>query len=66
VEDGWAVLEGLEREPFDPVAFAEERDTLARSLRQEKRDRFFQAYMNGVREKIPVERVPEVYRRIVG
>lgn len=66
VESGWAVLEVLEREPFDPVAFAGERTQLASSLRQQKRNRFFEAYMNEVRDRFRVERVPDVYRQIVG
>jgi peptidyl-prolyl cis-trans isomerase D len=66
VEGGWAVLEVLEREPFDPVAFADERASLERSLRQQKRSQFFQAYMNGVRDRVDVQRDLEVYRRIVG
>jgi len=66
VDGGWAVLETLEREPFDPAALDAERDAIAQSLRQQKRTQFFQAYMGGVRERIRVERVPDVYNRIVG
>ena len=66
VDAGWAVLESLEREPFDPAAFAQEQSSLASSPRQQKRDQFFQAYMGGVRERFDVQREPDVYRRIVG
>jgi len=66
VQSGYAVIEVLEREPFDPVQFDEQKPEIARGLLQQKRNQAFQAYLNQVRHGTEVDRVPEVYQRVVG
>jgi hypothetical protein len=66
VKGGYAVLRVVEKKAFDPVAFEKEKAALAVSLRQSRRSQFFQAYLGQVRPRFPVERHPDVVRRIVG
>ncbi len=56
VNGGYAILRVLERKPFDPAAFAKEKDNLLASLREQRREQLFRAYMNQVRTRYPVER----------
>ncbi len=56
VSGGYAILRILERKPFDPVAFEKEKDSLLTTLREQRRQQFFRAYMNQIRERYPVER----------
>jgi hypothetical protein len=60
------VLRVLEKKPFDPQAFEQEKTAVAASLQENKRSQFFQAYLNEVRQKARVERRPEVFRRLIG
>ena len=55
----------LERNDFDPAAFEKEKGRVGAALRQEKRNQFFQAYLNEARDRFRVERRPEVFRRVV-
>jgi peptidyl-prolyl cis-trans isomerase D len=64
--NGYAVLRVLEKKPFDPQAFEQEKTAVAASLQENKRSQFFQAYLNEVRQKARVERRPEVFRRLIG
>jgi len=66
VSGGYAILRVLERNAFDPAAFEKERARIAAALRQEKRNQFFEAYLNLVRDRYTVERRPDVFRRVVG
>jgi hypothetical protein len=50
------VLRVLEKKAFDPAAFAKEKDALAASLRQTRRQQLFRAYMSQARARFPVER----------
>jgi peptidyl-prolyl cis-trans isomerase D len=63
---GYAVIEVLEHEPFDASRLQEQRPEIARTLLQQKRNQAFQAWLNQVRRAIEVDRVPEVYERVVG
>lgn len=56
VNGGYAILRVLERKPFDPAAFEKEKGSLLATLREQRREQFFRAYMNQVRERYPVER----------
>lgn len=62
---GWAVLRVLERTAFDQAAFAKEKDALITQMRDERRARAFQSYMQAARRRYPVERRGDVYRRVV-
>jgi len=65
VSGGYAILRVLERNDFDPAAFEKEKGRVGAALRQEKRNQFFQAYLNEARDRFRVERRPEVFRRVV-
>lgn len=64
VAGGYAVVEVLEKKAYDPAAFEAARVSFTSSLEAEKRAKLFQAYMNDVRKRVGVERMPEVYRRL--
>lgn len=66
VGTGYAILRVLERTPVDPAAFAKEKEAVAASLRRERKDQLFQAYMNQARQRFPVERRAEAFRRVAG
>lgn len=63
---GWALLRVLERTAFDPAAFAKDKDALLAQMRDERKARVFQAYLQQARRRYRVERRPEVFRRVVG
>jgi peptidyl-prolyl cis-trans isomerase D len=64
--NGYAVLRVLEKTPFDAAAFAQEKPTLVASLEQQHRQRLFQAYLERVRERFPVERRSAALQRTNG
>jgi hypothetical protein len=66
VATGHAVLRVLEKKPFDPAAFEQQKVALMSSLRQEKRSQLFQAYLNQARERFTLERRAEAFQRILG
>lgn len=63
---GVALVRVLEKKPFDPQAFAQQKDALAASLREERRNRLFAAYMDQARSRFAVQRNREAFSRIVG
>jgi peptidyl-prolyl cis-trans isomerase D len=63
---GYAVLRVQERKPFDPVEFEKQKDTLLASLREERRNQLFRAYLTQARERFPVERQSGSLRRVLG
>lgn len=65
VEGGYAIVRVLERKPFDDAAFAKEKDTLAGSLREARKQQLFRAYMTQARQRFPVERMGPL-DRIIG
>jgi peptidyl-prolyl cis-trans isomerase D len=62
---GYAVLRVLEKKAFDPAAFKEQRASLEESLRQDKRNQLFQDYMGQARQRFPLERRGEAFKRVV-
>ena len=51
--------------PFvTPEEFAKEKETFRAELLNEKRNRFFTAYMTKVKESIKIELKPDVLRRV--
>jgi peptidyl-prolyl cis-trans isomerase D len=66
VEGGYAVVRVLEKKAFDPGAFEAQKSSLLASLRTEKRQRLYQAYLGEARRRFAVERRPEVFRRLLG
>ena len=63
---GFAILRVLERKGMDPVAFAQQKPSVEESLRQQKRDQLFQAYLNQARDRYVIERNPAALRRVLG
>ena len=63
---GYAVLRVVERKAFDPAAFATQRAPITASLRQQKRNELFRAYLNQARDRYAVERRADVLKRVMG
>jgi peptidyl-prolyl cis-trans isomerase D len=63
---GWAVLRVTEKKAFDPAAFAAEKAALLETLRSQRKQQFFRSYLSSVRERFPVQRHPEAFRRMLG
>jgi peptidyl-prolyl cis-trans isomerase D len=66
VPDGVAIVRVLEKKPFDPQAFESQKASLISSLEAQKRQRLFQAYMAEARQRIVVDRRPDLMKRVVG
>ena len=64
--DGWAVVRVTSRTGFDTEEYARERPRVEVSLREQKRNQAFQAYLGAARERYEVRRHPEAYRRALG
>jgi peptidyl-prolyl cis-trans isomerase D len=65
VPAGYAVIRVLEKKAFDPAEFARQKGSIASSLRQQKKNELFQAYMSQARERVTIDRLPEAYKRVV-
>jgi peptidyl-prolyl cis-trans isomerase D len=63
---GWAVLRVLEKKPFDPAAFAAQKGEIAASLRQQKQQELFRAFLTAAREHYEITRNPKAYARALG
>jgi peptidyl-prolyl cis-trans isomerase D len=63
---GWAVLRVLEKKPFDPAAFAAQRSSIAATLRQQKQQELFQAFVMAARERYEITRNAQAWRRALG
>jgi peptidyl-prolyl cis-trans isomerase D len=61
---GYAVLRVLEKTPFDPAAFAQQKASVVSSLEQQRKRQLFQSYVAGARERFKVERYPAAMRRV--
>jgi peptidyl-prolyl cis-trans isomerase D len=66
VANGYVVFRVTEKKPFDVGAFEKEKGPVAATLRAQKRQELFAAYMAQARQRIPIERRPDVLRRITG
>jgi peptidyl-prolyl cis-trans isomerase D len=53
---GYAVIRVLERKPFDAAAFEKEKPSILTSLKSEKKQQLFQAFLEQARQRYPVER----------
>jgi peptidyl-prolyl cis-trans isomerase D len=65
VPAGYAVIRVLEKQAFDPAAFAQQKDAITAALRAEKQGQLFQAFIDEARKKVVVERRPDAFRRLV-
>ena len=65
VPAGYAVVRVLERKAFDPEEYAKQKAQVASTLREQKRNELFQAYMGQARDRYTVDRVAEAFKRVV-
>jgi peptidyl-prolyl cis-trans isomerase D len=63
---GWAVLRVMEKKAFDPAELARQRETIAASLRQQKQQELFRAFVAAARERHEVTRDAQAWRRALG
>ncbi len=63
---GWAVLRVLEKKPFDPAAFAAQKAEIVASLRQQKQQELFRAFLTSARERYEITRNAKAYARALG
>jgi peptidyl-prolyl cis-trans isomerase D len=63
---GFALVRVTEKTPYDPAAFAKEKDALIANLTEQRRGQLFQAYMQEARKRFPVSRRPDVLERVTG
>ena len=64
--DGWAILRVTSRTEFDAEEYSREKPRVVASLRQQKRNEVFQAYLGAARDRYEVRSNPEAYRRALG
>lgn len=62
---GYAIIRVLEKKPFDPAAFEKEKPSITTSLRGEKKQQLFQAFLEQARQRYPVERNLSALQRAV-
>ena len=65
-DNGFAVLRVLKKKPFDAAAYEAQRPALLTTLREQKQQRLFEAYLAEARRRHAVERRPDVIRRVLG
>jgi len=53
---GYAIIRVLEKKPFDPAAFEKEKTAIVTSLKGEKKQQLFQAFLEQARQRYTVER----------
>jgi peptidyl-prolyl cis-trans isomerase D len=64
---GYAVIRVLEKKPFDPAAFEKEKPSITTSLRGEKKQQLFQAFLAQARQRYKVdENRPAMQRAVAG
>jgi peptidyl-prolyl cis-trans isomerase D len=66
VKGGYAVLRLLEKKPFDAAAYEAQRTALVTTLREQKQQQLFEAFLAEARQRHSVERRPDVIRRVLG
>jgi peptidyl-prolyl cis-trans isomerase D len=63
---GWAVLRVLEKKTPDPAELAKQKAQIAASLREQKREELFRAFLSAARERYTITRNAKAYNRAVG
>jgi peptidyl-prolyl cis-trans isomerase D len=63
---GWALLRVLEKKTADPAELARQRPQVAASLREQKRQELFRAFLGAARERYTITRNAGAYRRALG
>jgi peptidyl-prolyl cis-trans isomerase D len=64
--DGTVIVRVVERDEVTPEEFRPAKETFRADLLNERRNRFFTAYMNRAKEKMAIEVNNDVVRRVVG
>jgi peptidyl-prolyl cis-trans isomerase D len=62
---GYAIVRVLEKKPFDPAAFEKEKPSITTSLRGEKKQQLFQAFLEQARQRYPIEQNLAAFQRAV-
>jgi peptidyl-prolyl cis-trans isomerase D len=63
---GWAVLRVLEKKPFDKAELERQTPELRASLRQRRQSELFRAFLMTARDRYPIERNADAFRRALG
>jgi len=63
VAGGWAVSRVLEKKALDPAAFDKEKASLMATLRQQRKDELFRAFLAEARKRVTVQRNAEAFKR---
>ncbi len=63
---GWALLRVLEKKTADAAELARQRASVAASLRQQKQQELFRAFLVAARERYTITRFAAAYRRALG
>jgi parvulin-like peptidyl-prolyl cis-trans isomerase-like protein len=63
---GWAVVGVLEKKPFEPAAYASQKGEIAASLRQQKQQELFRAFLTAARDRYEITRNAKAYARALG
>jgi parvulin-like peptidyl-prolyl isomerase len=63
---GWAVLRVLEKPPFDPAGLAAQKESIESTLKEQKRQQLYRAFLSQARERFKVTRRPAVIARVLG
>ena len=62
--DATVIVKVVSRDDVKPDAFAKEKESFRAELLNERRNRFFSAYMTKVKEQMKIELKPDVVRRV--
>jgi peptidyl-prolyl cis-trans isomerase D len=62
---GYAVIRVLEKKPFDPAGFEKEKPAIVTSLKSEKKQQLFQAFLEQARRRYPRKENPAAMPRAV-
>ena len=65
-DGGTAIIHVLERQATKPEDLASGRDALRQEIENDRRSKFFSAYMTKARDRMKVEVNPDVLRAITG
>jgi peptidyl-prolyl cis-trans isomerase D len=65
VPGGYALVRVLEKKSVDPAAYEKEKPALIASLRQERKDELFRAFMQEARKRVTVQRNADAFKRVM-
>jgi peptidyl-prolyl cis-trans isomerase D len=65
IPGGWALVRVTEKKAVDPAAFEKEKPALIASLRQERKEELFRAFMQEARKRVTVQRNADAFKRVM-